>query len=58
MRLTRKLKTCLVLLLILSLASVSLASPGKYVQLNKGQQILGKAGVYGEAMAQLVAEKN
>ena len=58
MRLTRKLKTCLVLLLILSLASVSLASPGKYVQLNKGQQIPWKGWCFdGEAMAQLVAEK-
>ena len=58
MRLTRKLKTCLALLLILSLASVSLASPGKYVQLNKGQQIPWKGWCFdGEAMAQLVAEK-
>lgn len=58
MRLTRKLKTCLALVLILSLTSVSLASPGKYVQLNKGQQIPWKGWCFdGEAMAKLVAEK-
>ena len=58
MRLTRKLKTCLVLLLILSLTSLSLASPGKYVQLSKGQQIPWKGWCFdGEAMARLVAEK-
>ena len=58
MRLTRKLKICLALLLILSLTSVSLASPGKYVQLSKGQQIPWKGWCFnGEAMAQLVAEK-
>ena len=58
MRLTKKLKTCLVLLLILSLTSVSLASPGKYVQLNKDQKIPWKGWCFdGEAMAQLVAEK-
>lgn len=58
MRLTKKLKTCLALLLILSFTSVSLASPGKYVQLNKGQQIPWKGWCFdGEAMAQIVAEK-
>ncbi len=58
MRLTRKLKTCLVLLLILSLTSVSLASPGRYVQLNKGQEIPWKGWCFdGEAMAHLVTEK-
>ena len=58
MKLTRKLKTCLALVLILSLTSVSLASPGKYVQLNKGQQIPWKGWCFdGEAMAKLVAEK-
>ena len=58
MRLTRKLKTCLALLLILSFTSVSLASPGKYVQLNKGQQIPWKGWCFdGEAMGQIVAEK-
>ena len=46
------------LLLILSFTSVSLASPGKYVQLNKGQQIPWKGWCFdGEAMAQIVAEK-
>lgn len=58
MRLTRKLKTCLALLLILSLTSTALASPGKYVQLNKGQKIPWKGWCFdGEAMAKIVAEK-
>lgn len=58
MKLAKKLKTCLVLLLILSLTSVSLAAPGKYVQLNKGQAIPWKGWCFdGEAMARLVAEK-
>lgn len=58
MRLTRKLKTCLALLLILSLASTALASPGKYVQLNKGQKIPWKGWCFdSEAMAKIVAEK-
>lgn len=58
MRLTKRLKTCLALLLILSLTSAALASPGKYVQLNKGQKIPWKGWCFdGEAMASLVAEK-
>ena len=58
MRLTRKSKTCLALLLILSLTSTALASPGKYVQLNKGQEIPWKGWCFdGEAMAEIVAEK-
>ena len=58
MRLTTKLKTCLVLLLILSITSVSLASPGKYVQLEKDQKIPWKGWCFdGEAMARIVAEK-
>ena len=46
------------LLLILSLTSTALASPGKYVQLNKGQEIPWKGWCFdGEAMAEIVAEK-
>ena len=48
----------MVLLLILSLTSVSLAAPGKYIQLNKGQEIPWKGWCFdGEAMAQIVTEK-
>jgi len=48
----------LALLLILSLTSTALASPGKYVQLNKGQKIPWKGWCFdGEAMAKIVAEK-
>ena len=58
MRLTRKLKTCLVLLLILSFTSLSLAAPGKYAPLKKGELIpWAGRGFDGEAMAQIVAEK-
>ena len=58
MKLTKRLKTCLVLLLILSFASTSLASPGKYIQLDEGQKIPWKGWCFdGEAMGQIVAEK-
>ena len=58
MRLTRKLKTCLALLLILSFTSLSLAAPGKYAQLKKGEKIPWAGWCFdGEAMAQIVADK-
>ena len=58
MRLTRKLKTCLVLLLILSFTSLSLAAPGKYAQLKKGEKMPWAGWCFdGEAMAHIVAEK-
>lgn len=58
MRLTKKLKTCLVLLLILSFTSLSLAAPGKYAQLKKGEKMPWAGWCFdGEAMAQIVAEK-
>ena len=58
MRLTRKLKTCLVLLLTLSIATASLASPGKYVQLQKGDKIPWNGWCFdGQAVAELVAQK-
>jgi len=48
----------LVLLLSLSLASASLASPGKYIQLQEGEVIPWKGWCFdGQAMAELVAEK-
>jgi len=58
MRLTRKLKTCLALLLILSFTSLSLAAPGKYAQLKKDEKMPWDGWCFdGEAMAQIVAEK-
>ena len=58
MKLTRKLKTCLVLLLILSFAKTALASPGRYVQLGKGQMIPWSGWCFdSEAMAAIVTEK-
>ncbi len=58
MRLTKRLKTCLVLLLILSFTSITLASPGRYVQLEKGKKIPWKGWCFdSEAMASIVAEK-
>ncbi len=58
MKLTRKLKTCLVLLLILSFTATATASPGKYIQLGKGQMMPWSGWCFdGEAMAQIVAEK-
>lgn len=58
MRLTKKLKTCLVLLLTISFTTAALASPGKYVQLEKGQTIPWAGWCFdGQAMAELVAEK-
>ena len=58
MKLTRKLKTCLVLLLILSLTATTLASPGKYAQLKKGEKLPWDGWCFdGEAMARIVTEK-
>ena len=58
MRLTKKLKTCLVLLLILSLSATALAMPGKYVQLGKGQIMPWSGWCFdGQAMAEIVAGK-
>ena len=58
MKLTRKLKTCLVLLLILSFANTAMASPGRYVQLGKGQMIPWSGWCFdSEAMAAIVTEK-
>ena len=58
MRLTKKSKTFLVLLLILSFTATAVASPGKYVQLNKGQMMPWPGWCFdSEAMAAIVTEK-
>ena len=58
MKLTKKLKTCLVLLLILSFTTATLASPGKYAQLKKGEKLPWNGWCFdGEAMAVIVTEK-
>ena len=58
MKLTKRLKTCLVLLLILSFANITMASPGRYVQLGKGQMIPWSGWCFdSEAMAAIVTEK-
>ena len=59
MRLTRKLKICLALLLILSFTSTALSSPGKYVQLKKDQQIPWNGWCFDErAVADLIVDKD
>ncbi len=59
MRLARKLKICLVLLLILSFTSTALSSPGKYVQLKKHQQIPWNGWCFDErAVADLIVDKD
>ena len=58
MKSTKKLKTFLVLLLILSFAATAGATPGKYVQLGKGQTMPWSGWCFdSEAMAAIVAEK-
>jgi len=58
MKLTKRLKTCLVLLLALSFSVPAIASPGKYAQLRKGQIIQWSGWCFDEeAMAHIIAEK-
>ena len=58
MRLAKRLKTCLVLLLILSFASTAFAQPGKYAQLGKGQMMPWSGWCFdSEAMAYIITEK-
>ena len=58
MKSMKSLKVSLVLLLTLSIPTVSLASPGKYVSLEKGQMVPWKAWCFDEtAAANIVAEK-
>ena len=59
MKLTRKLKICLVLLLILSFASTALATPGKYVQLKKDHPIPWDGWCFDErAVSSLIVDKD
>ncbi len=58
MKLTKRLKTCLVLLLVLSFSVPAIASPGKYAQLRKGQIMQWSGWCFDEeAMAHIIAEK-
>ena len=58
MRSMKSLKTSLVLLLVLSLPSTTLANPGKYVNLEKGQLVPWKAWCFDAvAAANIVTEK-
>ncbi len=58
MKLTRRLKTCLVLILILSFTTGAIASPGKYAQLEKGDRLPWDGWCFdGQAMAEIVADK-
>lgn len=58
MRSMKRLKTSLVLLLILSFPATTLASPGKYVNLDKGETVPWKAWCFDQvAAANIVAEK-
>ncbi len=58
MRLIKRYKSCLVLLLTLSLASTTFASPGKYVRLKEGEKIPWQGWCFdGQAVAELVASK-
>ena len=58
MKSIERLKTFLVLLLVLSLASPCFAETGKYVQLNQGEKIPWKGWCFNDqAMAEIVAEK-
>ena len=58
MKLTKRLKTCLVLLLALSFSVPAIASPGKYAQLRKGQMIQWSGWCFDEeAMAHIITER-
>ncbi len=58
MKLTKRLKTCLALLLILSFTTPVIASPGKYAQLRKGQMIQWSGWCFDEeAMAHIITER-
>ena len=54
----KRLKTSLVLLLVLSIPTTSLANPGKYVNLNQGQPVPWRAWCFDEvAIANIISEK-
>ena len=58
MKLTKKLKTCLVSFLILSFATVAIASPGKYVSLKKGDLVPWNGWCFDEkAVSELIVKK-
>ena len=58
MKLTKRLKTCLVLLLILSFTTTVLAQPGKYAQLGKGQAMPWPGWCFdSEAMSSIISER-
>ena len=58
MKLTKKLKTCLVSFLILSFATVAVASPGKYTSLKKGDSIPWNGWCFDEkAVSELIVKK-
>lgn len=58
MKLTKKLKICLVLILILSFNTTSLAQTGKYVQLEKGKTIPWQGWCFdSEAMASIITDQ-
>ena len=58
MKLTKRSKTCLVLLLILSFATPAIASPGKYAHLREGQIMQWSGWCFDEeAMALMLAQK-
>ena len=58
MRSMKNLKASLVLLLILSVPTLAVANPGKYLNLEKGQMVPWKAWCFDEvAAANIVAEK-
>ena len=58
MKSMKRLKTSLVLLLVLSIPTTSLANPGKYVNLNQGQPVPWRAWCFDEvAIANIISEK-
>ena len=58
MKLTKRLKTCLVSFLILSFATVAIASPGKYVSLKKGDLVPWNGWCFDEkAVSELIVKK-
>ena len=58
MKLTIRLKSCLVLLLVLSFTSYSLASPGRYVNLKKNDQIPWDGWWFdSDAMAKIITDR-
>jgi len=58
MKLTKKLKTCLVSFLILSFTTVAAASPGKYTSLKKGDSIPWNGWCFDEkAISELIVKK-